>query len=150
MMPLRLSAIIAGILLSAALHAGVYRWVDENGVTVYSQVPPPADIEKKLMEAPPPPPVSEEKAWEEVNRDWREMRDRQDVTKEQAIADSEKQEKQQKQEENCETAQRSIKELRNPDIKFIQKRDGTTERLSAKEREKQLSKARDMEEEYCR
>ena len=89
MLPHRLSAVITGILLSATIQAGVYRWVDENGVTVYSQVPPPVDVQKKQMEAPPPPPVTEKEAWEEVNQDWKKMRDRQDIVKEQATANSE-------------------------------------------------------------
>ena len=146
----RLSVVISGILISAAIQADVYRWVDENGVTVYSQVPPPADVQKKKIEAPPAPPVTEKEAWSEVNQPWKKMRDREDLIKEQSTADSEQLQKQQAREKNCETAQRSIEELSNADLKFIRKSDGTIERLSADERRKQLSKAREMEKEHCK
>ena len=150
MLPHRLSAIITGILLSATIQAGVYRWVDENGVTVYSQVPPPVGVQKKRIDAPVPPPVTEEEAWKAVNQDWKAMHDRQDIIKEQATADSERAEKTQNEEKNCAIAQRTLEELENSGRKRVKTADGKIQRMSAKEREQQLTKAREMESQYCR
>ena len=149
MLPYRLCVIIAGILFSVTVQAGIYRWVDENGVTVYSQFPPPADVEKKKIDAPSPPPVTEEEAWKEVNQDWKKMQDRQDIIKEQAIADSERGQKEQDEQKNCDTAQRMIEQLENSRNKRMRTADGKTIRTSAEEREEQLLKAREMEEKYC-
>jgi len=150
MLPHRLIAIITGILLSATIQAGVYRWVDENGVTVYSQVPPPVGVQKKRIEAPAPPPVTEKEAWEAVNQDWKAMHDRQDIIKEQATADSERAEKTQNEEKNCAIAQRTLEELENSGRKRVKTADGKIQRMSAKERQEQLTKAREMESQYCR
>ena len=150
MLPHRLSVIITGILLSATLQAGVYRWIDENGVTVYSQVPPPVGVQKQQIEAPPPPPVTEKEAWEAVNRDWKAMHDRQDIIKEQATADSEHAEKTQNEQKNCAIAQRTIEQLEYSRRKLVKTADGQIQRMSAKEREQQLTEAREMESQYCR
>ncbi|MCP4287673.1 MAG: DUF4124 domain-containing protein [Gammaproteobacteria bacterium] len=145
----RLGALIAGILLSATIQAGVYRWVDENGVTVYSQVPPPAAIEKKQMETQPPPPNTEQEAWEEVNQDWKKMRDRQDLLKEQATADSENAERAQAGPKNCDIARRTIEQLKHSYRKVIKNADGNNQIMPTAERRKQLDKAYEMEEKFC-
>ncbi|MCB1829235.1 MAG: DUF4124 domain-containing protein [Chromatiaceae bacterium] len=149
MSPRRLLLVITSLLLPATLQAGVYRWVDENGVTVYSQVPPPADIQREQMPAPPPPPVTEKEAWKEVNQDWRKMRDRRDIIKEQATADSESAARTQDKKKNCEIAQRTIEELEFSRRKLIKTADGKLQRISAEEREERLVKAREMQSKYC-
>lgn len=149
MSPCRLCIVIASILFSATLQAGVYRWVDENGVTVYSQVPPPADIQTQKMKAPPPPPVTEKEAWKEVNQDWKRMRDRRDILKEQATADSERAGRTQDEKKNCEIARRTIDELEFSRRKLIKTADGKIQRMSAEDREERLLKAREMQSKYC-
>lgn len=57
-------AIIA-VLASSALPAQVYRWVDEDGVTHYSDTPHPGAEEIYLPEGDPPPPAS---AFESLQR----------------------------------------------------------------------------------
>ena len=99
--------------------------VDENGVTVYSQVPPPADIEKKLMEARRHrfrkkslgrgKPGLERCATGRMSPKSRRSRIR-------------KSRRNSRSRRKTETAQRLIKELRNPDIKFIK---NVTEQLNA-------------------
>ena len=71
--PHRLAAVLLGVLFATVGHSGVYRWVDENGVTVYSQVPPPASIDNKKMDLPPPPPPTstEQQAGPGLSQEWR-------------------------------------------------------------------------------
>lgn len=149
MQPIHISATLLGILLSATIQAGVYRWVDENGVTVYSQVPPPVEIQKKRMDIPAPPPTTEKEAWQELNHDWKKMRDRQDLVTEQAIADSEQNEKKQAEETNCNIAQRTIEQLDNSLRRLVKTASGYTRPMPASEREERLQKAREMEKKYC-
>jgi len=149
MLACRLSLIVAGILLSVAIQAGVYRWVDENGVTVYSQVPPPADVQKERIDPTPPSPVSEKEAWKEVNQEWRKMQDRQDITKEQAIADSDQSKKKHDEEKNCSIAQRTLQQLGSSRRNRVRTPEGGVKRMPAKEREDRLREAREMEEKYC-
>ena len=149
MRSIQLSVTVVGLLLSATIQAGVYRWVDENGITVYSQVPPPVEIEKKRMDIPPPPTTTEKQAWEELNGDWKKMRDRQDLIKEQAIAKKEQSGKKQAEEKNCGIAQRTLEQLDNSLRRLVKTADGDTRQMSASEREERLQKAREMKQEYC-
>lgn len=44
------AAIIACVLVSLPATAEVYKWTDENGVTHYTETPPPSDYEAELQE----------------------------------------------------------------------------------------------------
>ncbi|HET6628529.1 MAG TPA: DUF4124 domain-containing protein [Woeseiaceae bacterium] len=56
---------LVALLAASALPAQVYRWVDEDGVTHYSDTPHPGAEEIYLSESDPPPPVS---AFESLQR----------------------------------------------------------------------------------
>ncbi len=57
---MRLSGLLLTLLLLAgAAGAQVYKWRDANGQVVYSQTPPPPEIQTEAETvAPPPPPAS--------------------------------------------------------------------------------------------
>ncbi|MEN8176913.1 MAG: DUF4124 domain-containing protein, partial [Pseudomonadota bacterium] len=64
--PFYVAARLAGLalVLVLALHpvqARVYQWVDEQGVTVFSQTPPPPGtaIEADTIDTAPPPPTTD-------------------------------------------------------------------------------------------
>jgi len=41
--------------MAAPAHAALYKWVDANGRTVYSDQPPPASVKSEVLNGPPPP-----------------------------------------------------------------------------------------------
>lgn len=145
----RATLIALGLLLFTSVQAGVYRWVDQDGVTVYSQVPPPANVATKKIEPPPPPSVTEKEAWQEVNQNWSAMRDRVDVKKEQATADAEQEEKKQKEENNCTVARQTIQHLESSEWQRMRTANGKIKRLTTEEREERLQEAHEMQEKYC-
>ncbi len=51
------AAALCGLLFSAAVPAALYRWVDADGVTVYSQAPPPEGGGEKVETRPTPAPA---------------------------------------------------------------------------------------------
>jgi hypothetical protein len=59
--PLRTAAIVLGLfgsmLLSGIARAELYKWTDDEGNVIYSQVPPP-DRDVKTIAPPPPAPSS--------------------------------------------------------------------------------------------
>ena len=149
--PFRLSVVVGGIILSAAVHAGVYRWVDENGVTVYSQVPPPeVETEKKQIDLPPPPGNTQQEPGQNLEQTWRDMRDRQDLTKEQGDADAEHEQRQQAEETNCGIARRTLEQLDNSERRLVKTASGYTREMTDSERKKRLDKAREMEQKFCK
>lgn len=48
------AVLFCGLLFSPLTAAEVYRWTDENGVTHFSQTPPPAGQEAEVEEVPDP------------------------------------------------------------------------------------------------
>jgi hypothetical protein len=67
--PLRtaLAALIA-LALAAPAGAALYKWVDANGRTVYSDLPPPGDVKHEVVGAAPPP-ANPDAAKELANRE---------------------------------------------------------------------------------
>jgi hypothetical protein len=144
-LPIALS--ISGI---TALEAGAYRWVDENGVTIYSQTPPPGQVETETIAPPPPPPADPNETWENLNRQWQEMQDREDARmdrKEQATKDQERQEA---RATNCEAARHNLKGLAEGRFRIrIKEPDGGYRVLPAEERQAKIEKAQEMIRENC-
>ena len=52
--------------VSPSATAAIYKWVDENGQTVYSETPPPRGTEAKRLKDPPQPSADPQKAMEEL------------------------------------------------------------------------------------
>lgn len=58
---LKNKGIILSIVLTASLAlpiseaASIYKWIDENGQTVYSETPPPPGVERMRLRGAPPP-----------------------------------------------------------------------------------------------
>ncbi len=53
-----LIGLTVGLLMSGMALAGVYRWVDENGKVVYSQMPPPESVKSEKIQVNAPPPAT--------------------------------------------------------------------------------------------
>ena len=71
----RLAIVAAFVALSAA--AGIYKWVDEKGVTQYGETPPPGTQAREIAIQPPPAPdTAREPAptWQEQEREFEKRR----------------------------------------------------------------------------
>jgi hypothetical protein len=54
--------LMAGLCAAGAAHAQMYKWVDENGRTQYTQTPPPPGRSAQEVKTPPAPPRSAQPA----------------------------------------------------------------------------------------
>jgi len=98
---------IIALLICTSLAAKSYRWVDENGVTVYSQSPPPSGAATEIK-APPPPAISPEDAQRKLDAQKQKLADlREDRELKQKEA-GEKEAKIKKQKSNCAAAQQNL------------------------------------------
>ena len=109
--------LLAGVTTTA--QAAMYKWVDENGVTVYSQTPP-ASAPSTLIKPPPPPAQAPEEAMQRLQQRLQKIAD--DV-EDKELAEQ-KQEKEEKRAEasqtNCANAQSNLLNLEgNPRISRI-------------------------------
>ncbi|MEF8833432.1 MAG: DUF4124 domain-containing protein [Halofilum sp. (in: g-proteobacteria)] len=144
-----LCGLALGVVLSAPLSADeIYKWVDEEGVTHYSQQPPPAG-EAARVEVDSPPD-------EELERERREM----EATGQRLEAEREerREAEQQAQENATERAQREQRcaELRSSLGKLTENRrllvpdgEGGVRRLSEEERQARVAERRRQIEEQC-
>jgi len=146
----RLFLFAALILITTTLTAGkMYRWVDENGVTQYTQSPPPSG-EASEVKPPPPPAVSPEEAQRKLNAQRQQL---EDLREDRSLAKQKTEESKEEQAfntKNCQAARNNLKRLQeNPRGRWMQK-DGTQARYSEEERQKKINEAQDQIKEFCK
>jgi Skp family chaperone for outer membrane proteins len=103
------AAAIAGCACAVGAHAAMYKWVDEKGVTQYSETPPPDGKATKIDVRPTPPSAPVKPAKD----DWkqRDLESRQRKLQEDMRHDRDEQRAAQRaaqRKSRCEQAQREI------------------------------------------
>ena len=141
---------LAGSLWFSCAMSETYRWVDENGGTVYSQTPPPAGIQADRIKAPPPPARSPQEAWKGLDKQWQEMQDREDAEKEQNVQHEADEKRQSEIDSNCKAAKHNLEILQSNNRKLIRTPDGVYHRVLPEERQEEIEKARKIIEESCK
>lgn len=137
-------------LLLAPMHApaAMYKWVDADGNTVYSQTPPPPGIESRQMSPAPPPadPAAQQKlqGLQQQLEDARE--DRALAAGKKAEADAE----QGKREENCRRARQNLARLQGNPNQMARLPNGEYKRYTAEQREQQMQTQRDVIARDCK
>ena len=128
-----------------------YRWVDENGGTVFSQTPPPPGVEATVVGKPPPPAESPEVAQQRLQEQLQKLEDaREDralAKDESAKATADKQ----RRKEGCNAARNNI-ELYDgtPPNRLIDDGSGNYRRVSQEERAAKIELARKYLDENCK
>lgn len=145
---LRLAALIP-VLLPAAVAADVYRWVDENGVTVYSQWPAPS-AESVRVETPAGPSEAAQAAAEARFQQQREQL--QDAAEARSAAAEERAQAAalaQQRAENCAKARQNLETLQNLGPRMVRKPNGSYLRMTQDEVAAEMRTAREQIDEYC-
>lgn len=91
----RWSLLLALLLIAAAaIASGIYKWIDDQGITHYSDAPPKAQKATQLDHPAEPPPAAPDNAARQPAEDWaqkeQEFRKRQKVRQEQLDEDIKK------------------------------------------------------------
>jgi len=136
--------------LSTIADARMYKWVDADGVTQYTQSPPPSGHSKLI--APPPIPSAtrklNESTKEEANTDTKESSEEdnkvgsptpEEIAKSEAI-----------RKENCEISRTNLTIYTNLGRRLIKTPDGLYKRPTEEERQAEISKHEDGVKEFCR
>ncbi len=137
------------LICSPPLPAEVYRWVDENGATVYSQSPPPTGEQAEVVKPPPPPAIAPEEAQRKLDEQRQFLEDRREdraITKQKMAS---KKEEQRRQEQNCQAARNNLKQLEGNTRLRLQDADGQYQRYTEEERQAKMTEARKQIEQYC-
>lgn len=142
-------ALLGSAFLLMSAEAATYRWTDDDGQQIYSQVPPSGDRPYTLIGAPPPAAdAARERARLEKlrqqqadQREDRELADREaaNAAKRQAVIDR-----------NCAAARANITGLEGSPNRLVRLPDGTVRRMLPEERQAKLAEARAYVEKNCR
>jgi hypothetical protein len=161
----RMALALVLALLPVLAQAQLYKWVDENGHTQYSDRPPPAGIKGELVTkgrvssaaqpaAAPAGPAAPgaNKAGAAANPAARELEFRKrQISAEEAQKDEEKKAKeQQAKQENCDIARARLKSLEDGGRILKYDKVGERQFLSDEEIEKEKGPARQRVEQSCK
>ena len=139
---------LLALAISFCASAEIFKWVDENGQTHYSEQPP-AGRAAEQIDVPPPPAIDPEQAQEEVDA----------LIKKQEEEESERQLEQQKAEEearkqaiideNCRIARENLQTYQNNPGRRVVDADGNVTRMVEEKRQQKMQEFQQQIEQYC-
>jgi uncharacterized protein DUF4124 len=136
-------------LMTLTSYADVYKWVDENGQTHYSQTAP-ENQNAEMIKAPPPPASLPEEAQQQIDELIEQQTEARKAQDEQLA--TQKQEAEQKQilENNCELAKSNLQTYMDNPGRRVLKEDGTVIRPTEEDRQQKIQEAKQDIQEYCK
>lgn len=127
--------------------ADVYKWVDENGQTHYSQQAP-AQQDAELLKTPPPPAFNPD-AQQKVD----ELIEQQQADREARIKKQQEQQQAAKQlaikQQNCKKAQNNLQQYQNNPSRRVLDAEGNVTKLQEEERQQRIKEFQQQVQEYC-
>ncbi|MBL3526891.1 MAG: DUF4124 domain-containing protein [gamma proteobacterium endosymbiont of Lamellibrachia anaximandri] len=138
--------------ISLAAGAQTYRWVGEDGITVYSQTPPPSGSAEVIKQRPAPEstPADTEAANKRLNKMRQDLEDRREDRKLAKQAQDEKQQAAATHLQNCEVGRSNLRNLTALGNRKLRTQDGEYLRLTEEERQTRMEQARKDIEDNCK
>lgn len=133
-------------LLSFNAQGRIYQWVDENGTTHFTQQPPPAGIEARIVT--PPPDVNTGPAREQMKQQEERAQKYLKDTSKAKEDEAKKQQEAEAQRRACEQARTRLQSFERPRVNFVDK-DGTRRRATEEERQAELKKTQEYIDKNC-
>lgn len=144
-----LCGLALGLALSAPLHAAeIYKWVDEDGVTHYSQRPPPSgDAARIGVDRPPDKEIARERReMKQTGERIEERREQRQEAEQQARKDADQREQ---REARCADLRSSLTKLTRNRRLLIPDDEGNVRRMPEEERKERVAERRRQIEEQC-
>lgn len=139
---------LLSLLISFSASAEIFKWVDENGQTHYSQSPPESG-EAETIDVPPPPPIAPESDNNEVDA----LIEKQQADEQAELEAQEKAEQEAEREAqlatNCQVATDNLRGYQNNPGRRVIDEDGNAARLSEEERQQKIQELQDKIDLYC-
>ncbi len=127
-------------------YAEMYKWVDEEGNTHYTQSPPPSDITVETIK--PPPKVDTEGASKTLDQQKKKAND----LREKRITTAEEKQKAEEEaaekEKKCQQAKARLASYQRPRVN-LNNPDGTVRVISEDERQAEIKKSNEYIEKAC-
>ena len=139
--------VVMSLSLVFGAQARMYKWVDEDGVTQYTQTPPPGEIEAKTIEVETGPASAPAATKDKpASQDTSKKENKEETAAEDTISDAEY-EAQVKQ--ACESARKSLVSYQRNRVNLVDK-DGNVRVAGEDERQAGLKAAEDAIKKYCK
>ena len=135
-------------LFATAAFAEIYKWVDGNGQTHYSQQAP-RDIPTTVIKTPPPPAIDPNIAQQQVDELITQQEADEQMSLEQQEQQKMKAEKLATQQSNCKIAQQQLVQYQNNPGRRIMDADGNVTRLAEEERQQKIQESQENVTKYC-
>ncbi len=128
--------------------AAMYKWVDEDGNTHYSERPPPGDIETQTIK--PPPKVDTERALKELEERENKFNEMQKTRTKKAEDHEIRTEEVAMNKRNCELARDKLAKANEQTRVYAQEKDGTRRRITEEERQERIAAAQKDIAGFCK
>ena len=129
-------------------YATMYKWVDEEGNTHYSEKPPVGDVEVQTVK--PPPKVDTESANKALEGKQNKLKEIDNDRAKQAEAVAAENERMGIDKKNCETARKNLASVNaNPRV-YGTDADGTRYKLGEDARQAKIAAANEAVAKYCK
>lgn len=137
------------LMAAGQVAAETYRWVDDNGNVVYSQLPPTDGRTSQTLGAPPPPAEPPEQAQQRLNAQIEQLDAQREKRQSSKKAGAERQAREAEQARQCELARHNLEGLQQGSRNRFRNPDGSYSRLTEEQKAKRIQDARSYLEEYC-
>lgn len=145
------SALLGLALLAApTAQAEMYRWVDQDGVTVYSEHPPPDAEATRIRKDSAPSSVDTNRALDRINRFNTQDFDRREEAKKQAEEAAAAAEETAGRKHNCEMARRNLETIQTLGARRLRMPNGEYRVVSDDDRARLESESRKLIQENCK
>ena len=129
-------------------YAAMYKWVDEDGNTHYSEKPPAGDVEVKTIK--PPPKVNTDAAVKAVEA-RKEAEAKQEEAESKAAEEKALDEKDKAlMKANCETAKKNLASISDNPRVFTRDEQGNRVRMDEQQRQAKIEAAKKDIAEFCK
>lgn len=149
MKSIRIGAILAGWIAVVGLsHAAMYKWVDEKGVTQYTQYPPP-NRQHQVVVPPPPPAQDPQGAQQKLEQTLQKLDEQRQGRAEAEAEQAKAKQESERREQNCRAARSNLQALTSGGRKRVMGADGVATYLTEEDRQSRIAEAKRQIEEYC-
>ncbi len=144
-----LAVAVALIVASAQAQAQVYRWVDENGVTIYSQTRPTTGDAVEIITATPPPSREEATPAKRLDDQIQESAEKNDQAESDELKKEYEAEQARIKKENCQSATYNLKMYQTIGNRIVKLPNGSYKRYTEEERQAKINESEEQIKKFC-
>lgn len=139
--------LLLGIISTGPAIAKMYKWVDADGNTQYTQLPPPGDIKAETIKEPPK--IDTESAVKELEAKQKKLEEINKTRDEKKKAELKEQEHAALIKENCKQAKSKLENNQNTGRIRAVDEEGNVVRAPEEERQRRIKEAQEAVNKWC-